>query len=91
MTTYIMCSVRDVKAGLFGQPFFAANEMAARRSVHMEVNSKNPQSLLAQYPGDFELVRLGYFSDEDGQVVLDMAHILNLQSLVEASAPAAST
>jgi len=61
-----MFSIRDKKAGVFIGPFFVRHEVdAVRRCVSALQDEK---TTLAQYPEDYDLVFLGDFNDETGNM-----------------------
>ena len=63
---YVIVTVRDRVADVFGQPFFVARVGQAIRSFSDEVNSPNSDSAIAKHPEDFDLYELGLFDDETG-------------------------
>ena len=63
---HVICVVRDIKADLFGQPFFNASVGMAQRSFSDSVNRPDEKSLLFNHPEDFELYQLGSFDDQTG-------------------------
>lgn len=64
MTKLVVCVVRDIKADLYGQPFFQATVGMAQRSFSDSVNRPDENSLLFKHPADFELFHLGTFDDQ---------------------------
>lgn len=64
MTKLVVVVVRDIKADLFGQPFFQASVGMAQRSFSDSVNQPGENNLLFKHPGDFELYHLGTFDDQ---------------------------
>jgi len=61
---YVIVTVRDRTADVFGQPFFVARIGQAIRSFSDEVNSPSSDSAIAKHPEDFDLYELGAFDDE---------------------------
>ena len=61
-----MCSVLDVKAKAFLQPFFVPNVSMAVRSFGDAV--LNPDSGIAKHPEDYNLYKLGTFDDNSGRL-----------------------
>lgn len=59
-------TVKDSKAGTYGNPFYAVNDSVATRSF--EQASKDKNTTIAQYPGDFALYRIAVFCDESGEI-----------------------
>lgn len=62
--TLTMFSVRDLKAGTYGQPFALANRAVAMRTFSSWV--ADPNSFFARYPHDFELFEVGSFDQLTG-------------------------
>lgn len=58
-------SVYDIKAELYGVPFFMHTNGEAVRAFKRLVS--DPQSLPSTAPGDFQLMHLGTFNDSTGQ------------------------
>lgn len=65
MTTFVMCSVRDVVSSTYGRPFSAPNRPAAVRSFSVEVNDER-SGMLHTHPADFDLYLVGEFDDDSG-------------------------
>lgn len=64
-----MYSIRDIKAGVFSQPFFAAHDVVAIRMFQGALRSKD--TLLSEYPEDYALYRIGVFNERNGKVTQD--------------------
>jgi hypothetical protein len=63
----LVVSVRDIRGGFWGQPYFVMSSGSATRSFMDQCNKKtDPDNILAQHPEDFELWHLGYYDDEHG-------------------------
>lgn len=62
---YVVCSVRDICADMFGQPFYQASIGMAQRSFSDSVNQNDGKNLLAAHPEHFELYHLGFYDDAD--------------------------
>lgn len=67
----LMVSVRDVKAKIFHNPFYANSEGFAFRAISDEIKRGGEGNLLADHPEDFQLWQVGLFDDESGQVVAE--------------------
>jgi len=67
MTTKIICSVLDVKAGFYATPFVSINEDIACRDFGAVV--RDPNTMLSKFPEDFRLVAIAEFDDITGQVI----------------------
>lgn len=65
-------AVRDIKND-FGTPFTAANDNIAKRMYLAE--QKNKDSMLAQFPADFELWKLADYDTKSGQLYPSMENI----------------
>lgn len=65
-------AVRDIKND-FGAPFTAANNNIAKRMYQAE--QKNKDSMLAQFPADFELWKLADYDTKNGQIYPNMENI----------------
>lgn len=66
---YVVCSVRDRAADVFGVPMFLGSIGQAIRAFSDEV--QNPESMLAKHPEDFDLYFLGYYIDGAAEFSLD--------------------
>lgn len=62
----IMCSVFDIKAAAYLQPFFVPNDNVARRSFGDAV--LNPETGISKHVSDYKLYRIGTFDDLSGNV-----------------------
>lgn len=60
-------AIEDVKAALFNVPFTVRSLGEALRAFSDLANDAN--SRIAAHPGDYRLVRLGTFNDEDASFV----------------------
>lgn len=67
-------SVFDKGAAVYGPPFFVRHIAEARRSVQQALRDKN--TMLAQYPEQFVVFRLGTFDDAKGVFEQSQAEIL---------------
>ena len=57
-------SIYDKKAECYGIPFFKSKDMVAIRDFTSIVNDE--RSSLYQFPGDYDLYRVGHFLDGSG-------------------------
>lgn len=64
-------TIFDRKALAFAQPFFLVNDDVAKRSFQMAV--KDPQSQIADSPHDYELLCIGMWDDQDGEIESETA------------------
>ena len=60
----VACSVFDVKASAYMQPFFVANTSMAIRGFGDAVN--NPETGISKHPEDFQLYKVADFDDNKG-------------------------
>lgn len=72
-------SVRDIKAG-FGNPYCMQNDEMAIRDIKLAVNSEKP-NIIKQFSEDFQLVRLGTFDTETGNITSKVEIIINCREL----------
>lgn len=74
-------SIKDTK-GSFLEPMIAQNDAVATRNIRGIVNSG--KGLLAQYPEDFELWRIGEFDETTGIIVpTDLFCVVRLNALLD--------
>ena len=75
MTTYVYC-VRDSKSG-FTSPVLSASDDLAKRDFFFAVSHDN--ALLANFPVDFDLYRVGSFDTVTGILtpITPLVHIAN--------------
>jgi len=59
-----MYSIRDAKAGIFHKPFYQVTHGEAERSFRTTCSEK--QSMMWQYPEDFDLYYVGEYNDNEG-------------------------
>jgi hypothetical protein len=62
---YIILSVRDKVAEVFGTPYYAVSKGSAIRGFSDEINRPAENNQLYQHPHDFVLCYLGTFDDFD--------------------------
>ena len=60
---YIVLSVRDVKAGVFSQPFYAPTLQHGIRSFLDAASRDADDNMMRKHPEDFQLYHLGSFDD----------------------------
>lgn len=77
----VIAAIRDVKAGIFMQPFFVPAVGVAVRNVQDEVRRVADDNMLNMHPEDFELWQLGTFDDETGEVASDQKLLMLIVSL----------
>lgn len=63
---YVVCTVRDRAADVFGQPIFVAAVGQAIRGFGDQVNKVEANNPLNAHPEDFDLYELGTFDDNSG-------------------------
>lgn len=78
-----MYSIRDAKAEVYLQPFFAPNNAVALRMVSQLLKDRN--TLFATNPEDYSLFYLGDFEDSNCKFDLpnSIVHIVNVIDLVK--------
>lgn len=67
-------SLLDTKAKVYGAPFAAPNDGIAGRLV-MEA-LRDPQSMVAKYPNDFQLYCLGEYDEHTGELVQEKVQLV---------------
>lgn len=72
-------SVHDIKANTYGMPLNFANNVEAIRSFEQAV--KDPNTTIAKYPSDYNLVEIGAYDSYTGSLTI----LENKQILVNAS------
>lgn len=70
----IVCSVFDIKASAYLQPFFVQNENVARRSFGDAV--MNPETGISKHASDYKLYRIATFDDVSGEIVSNKPEFL---------------
>lgn len=58
-------SIYDKKSEVYNDPFFAVNDLVAKRTFRSIVNDKNAVN---QFPDDFKMCKIGYFDSSLGLV-----------------------
>lgn len=69
-------SIYDEKAEEFSPPFFQANDRLAQRVV--KESARGNGSMLAAYPEDFKIYRLGEFDTSTGTIEAEKRPVLIL-------------
>lgn len=83
-----MFSVFDRKMKIFLTPFPARSEVDACRQIKSSFDNPDIRSTpVGQHPDDFDLVEVGSFDDESGEIISDrsVTVIANIGRLVEKS------
>ena len=79
-------SLKDSKAGTFGNPFVASNDEMARRMVSDFVNNSG-DSVVSLHPEDFSLYILGSYDVHTGEIISNSVDFLyTLDTLKKKSA-----
>lgn len=63
-------SIKDTKAEIHQAPWVAKTHVHAMRSFQGEINRADPQNALYNHPMDFQLVHIGTFNEETGELAL---------------------
>lgn len=79
----VVMVVRDIKAGVFGNPFFLSSVGQAERQFADEINRMAEDNVMYKHPEDFELFELGLFDAMDCSFEL---HARPIQRMVGSSA-----
>jgi len=58
---FVVMVVRDVRAAVFGNPFFMSSIGQAERQFGDEINRSHEDNVMFKHPEDFELYLLGHF------------------------------
>ena len=80
----LLFAVKDVKAGIFLQPFSALSNAEAMRQVTMAADDS--KTTLHQFPTDFELFTLGSYNQESGLILSSVFHLENVSNLIRKAA-----
>lgn len=67
-------TVLDVKANAFANPFYAQNVGVAIRML--TDTAKNPESMIAMHPGDYQLWLIGEWDDHTGEINVEHENTL---------------
>lgn len=78
-------SVLDKKSGLYDFVQSFKSEADAVRACRSLVNSGNKDSLIVQYPSDYELYQVAEFDQQTGEFVTGVRFIVSLGVLVDVS------
>lgn len=81
--THSIYSLLDRKAGVLGTPFISDNDLTSKRIV-LDLLTLGGENLISTHPSDFDLVRIGTFSNRSG--ILDsysFVLIENCENLLE--------
>lgn len=60
-------SIYDTKLCAYFSPFTAQNDAVAKRNFESLAN--DPQSRIAQHPGDYQLINIGNWNDASGELL----------------------
>ena len=77
-----MFSIRDQKAEVFNQPWFAKTHGEAERNFRQLV--KDPKSMVSQFPEDYSLYYIGQYDDQTGSVetLAEPQHLLKADAIL---------
>lgn len=67
-------AIRDLNADYFMQPMFMRTDAEAKRAFQVAVS--NPDSLLSQFPSQFDLWYIGSYDDATGEILNDKVKLL---------------
>lgn len=63
---YVICSVYDRAAEMYGRPMFMPAVGSAIRSFSDEINRAAADNEMYKHPDDYDLYQFGSFDDSDG-------------------------
>lgn len=63
-----MYSVYDKKTKVYQNPMFSPNRGTAIRDLHDFLHNRGKDTMMAKYPDDYQLTRVGCFDEDLGQV-----------------------
>ena len=78
-------SIYDKKVGTYMRPVFVAHLVEVQRDLSSVMANK--ESLLAKFPSDYEVYRLGKFDDKKGMMDLEDKPVF-IMNISELEAPA---
>ena len=73
-------SIKDCKSQTFSGLYPIANDALAIRAFSSE-DIKNNYRMIKEFPGDFQLFRIGTFDDVTGVLVSDVKHVADFNDL----------
>lgn len=76
-------AVYDIKAKLYGPPQGQQSEVQAIRSMAAEVNRPDPHNALYTHPEDFQLVLIGHYDENTGNIDADHAVLAEATALIK--------
>jgi len=65
----VVCSIRDIKAETYAQPWFVVSEAVAVRSFTDLVNNQERGGTMFTHPEDYQLFAIGEYNDNTGEIV----------------------
>lgn len=68
MAVLKMYSVKDVKAGSFGNPLTIDNEVTLKRALVPLLKNEQSNHDFAKYPEDFDVYEIGTFDSENAKI-----------------------
>ncbi len=69
-------AIKDIKLGKFAQPIIANNDEIMKRMLTAAVNSEEITAL-REFPEDFDLYKIGEYSEETGKITSKVEFITN--------------
>lgn len=64
-------SIFDVVAGVYSAPFFCVSDVVAVRVFR---SAMHPESMIVQFPNDYQLHYIGTFDDSTGLITSDLVN-----------------
>jgi len=83
MSTQLVMSIYDKKMNTYSRPIYVKHQVEAQRSIIGVLRTK--ESMLAQYPSDYELYSLGVFDEQTGAHTMEEKprFVMNISELLE--------
>nr|WAE43599.1 MAG: nonstructural protein [Microviridae sp.] len=83
MSKVRLYAVRDLKVGGFNNPYSFINDAVAVRSFESLVNEQSSASMIAKYPGDYDLFCIAEFDQDSGIIVpIGPIHVVAAAALI---------
>lgn len=79
----LLYSLFDKKASRYGQVMMAHNDALMTRELREQIP---PGHVVAKYPQDFELYRIGAFEDETGKIMPGVEFVCNVSAILQPEA-----
>lgn len=77
--THVIAAIKDTKAEVFMPPYLYRTKADFIRTVQVE--AKNPQSMLHKFPSDYELYIVGDWDEQTGIIPSDELRLGSVMDL----------